>query len=487
MRWLLGAAALVLGVGLLGLSLMRATERGRFASAYSTYGAGPEGGRGVFMLADALGAAPRRWVQDLAGLPARGLLVALGGCDAAQARPLSRYEQAELSRWVAHGGHLLVAGARQYLPETFGVSFAPEDDCVDAVSDWFQTGDGGDPGHRGTRVDDAGTRVAGDRRDPADAGLGAEQGGERSVGAVVAESGFGTGGAAPASSDDQEAKGAESEPGVSWVLASPAPSGPLAGLEELVLAHPGDLVLEAGLEHDVLASVAEGPDAFDALDALPSPVTGPVAVRVPHGRGSLTVLASASLFQNRYLEHSDGGVVFARLFRSIAPEGPVLFDEYHLGVGQRRSAMRYLRERGALPVVAQILLVALVLLLRAGVPFGARLRPVPTPPPGTSSFVSALGSLFARTRDRPAAAAILAQAARRRIADHYHLGATSATGLMRQLSHGGHHQAVEAVQEIEGIERAVSEPGSLQRACLDIDAAVKRACRDALQSRGKVV
>ena len=45
------------------------------------------------------------------------MLVALGDCESGMARPLSRYEQQELARWVERGGVLLVAGARHYLPK----------------------------------------------------------------------------------------------------------------------------------------------------------------------------------------------------------------------------------------------------------------------------------------------------------------------------------------------------------------------------------
>ena len=59
-------------LGLLSTSLVvcsRVAERGRYVGAYSSYGAGPKGTRGLYLLSERLGAAPTRWAQDLAALP----------------------------------------------------------------------------------------------------------------------------------------------------------------------------------------------------------------------------------------------------------------------------------------------------------------------------------------------------------------------------------------------------------------------------------
>ncbi|HKU39837.1 MAG TPA: DUF4350 domain-containing protein, partial [Polyangiales bacterium] len=157
---------------LLVLTLDRVAERGRFASSYSSYGSGPKGSRALYLLVEQLVSPVMRWAQDLARLPARGVLVALGGCDAAMARKVSRYERQELVRWVRAGGVLIVAGAREYLPQAFGVQFKTEARCrtrwselVDSDTDEPRVGTGpaGSPAADGGGISepDAGVSDAG--------------------------------------------------------------------------------------------------------------------------------------------------------------------------------------------------------------------------------------------------------------------------------------------------------------------------------------
>ena len=93
---------------------------------------------------------------------------------------------------------------------------------------------------------------------------------------------------------------------------------------------------------------------------------GSAPVRIEIGRGSLIVLASASMFVNADLQSQGGGVLFARIVHDVAPRGPILFDEYHLGVGQRRSMMRYLRQIGGTAIVVQLLLLVAIFIWRSG-------------------------------------------------------------------------------------------------------------------------
>ncbi|MCA9535361.1 MAG: DUF4350 domain-containing protein, partial [Myxococcales bacterium] len=113
------AAALLLALGVSGIMCARVADRGRYATAYSTYSAGPEGGRALYELAHALGHPTQRWVEDLEGLPDGAVLVAMGGCLAEQHRPLSRYESERLGEWVRRGGTLMVFGAARYVPEDY--------------------------------------------------------------------------------------------------------------------------------------------------------------------------------------------------------------------------------------------------------------------------------------------------------------------------------------------------------------------------------
>ncbi len=451
--WLL-AALLVFGSG--GFVCRRVADRGRFASAYSSYGSGPEGVRALYLLAQRLGARPARWSEDLAALPAgSGMLVALGDCEDGMARPVSRYERRELTQWVQQGGVLLVAGARHYLPEGMGVDFAAEAGC------------------------EADTRFRRARRQQQEQGLPPEAlgppGGERqdagvdggqACGPAQDDAGVAAAGArAEGSGGSGGSERARAKPAVAWTLPTDAP---LRGLQPLPMREPGRLELEPDADARVILELpGHGGDGGEQ--------PRPAGVVVRHGRGHVIALASASLLQNRALGLADGGLLFARLLRAYAPAGPVLFDEYHLGVGERRSLMRYLREAGATPFIAQLLLVALLLLLRAGASFGGVREPSEPAPAGIASLVSAMGSLFARANDPAGAIRILGKQALARVAAHHHLPPSSARALARSLDERGAKQAAEAVRTIARAERILANERDLAAASRRIDEAVARA------------
>ena len=93
------ALVVLLALGASGVMCARVADRGRYATAYSTYSAGPEGAQAIYELVRRAGHPTQRWVEDLEGLPERGVLMALGGCLASQRRPLSRYERESLLAW----------------------------------------------------------------------------------------------------------------------------------------------------------------------------------------------------------------------------------------------------------------------------------------------------------------------------------------------------------------------------------------------------
>ena len=108
-------------------------------------------------------------------------------------------------------------------------------------------------------------------------------------------------------------------------------------------------------------------DACPTRSGMPeSPVQREVGVVVPHGRGQRD---RAGVRQHaaepRARARRTAACCSRGSLRAMRRAGPVLFDEYHLGVGERRSMMRYLRQAGAMPLVLQLLLVALLLLWRA--------------------------------------------------------------------------------------------------------------------------
>jgi hypothetical protein len=431
-----------------GFVCQRVAERGRFTGAYSSYGSGPLGTRALYLLAQELGGRPMHWAEDLAALPAgAGMLVALSDCKSGMARSLSRFEQQELERWIAQGGVLLVAGARHYLPKGLGVGFEPEPACT---AGWrLMKAEG----------EDQDQPFPPNAFDPKKKATG-------SAGRVARDAGLDAG----AADDEQPLTLGTRHRSRDELLWSSAIGEPLLGLEPLPMRHPGRLALEPGAQHVVILSLPEPNDA----DQFQGPRTAGVVVR--HGKGHVIVLASGSMLQNRALALADGGAMFARLLRAYASRGPVLFDEYHLGVGEKRSLMRYLRHAGAVPFIAQLSLVALLFLWRGGARFGGLRVPLEVPPAGTLSFVAALGGLFARADDPRGAMRILEKQALARVAAHHRLPASAPGNLARALAERGLREAAEAVRAIGQSERWLAEGLSLATASRKLDDAVALAC-----------
>jgi hypothetical protein len=416
----------------------RVADRGRFTGAYSSYGSGPKGARGLYLLAERLGLRPQRWAQDLAGLPRRAMLVALGDCESGMARPLSRYEERELVQWVEQGGVLLVAGVRHYLPEGLGVRFEAEPRCG--------------PSWRFLRMQE-------------EAGEGAEQEQVEQELQGPPEPGA----SAPAAGDETaEADLDEADDVLTWT--SPVDQ-PLIGLAPLPMRHPGRLVLDEDASARVILTMP------DAINMPESPVQRDVGVVVKRGNGRVIALASGSMLQNRALAAGDGGVLFARLAHAYAGEGPIVFDEYHLGVGERRSLMRYLRQAGAAPFLTQLMWIALIWLWRSGARFGGVRQPDEPAPAGTASYVTALGGLFARAGDPGGAVHLLVKQGLARVAAHHHVQPGPARKLEAELSSRGLTDAAQAVRAIASAEYgALRDAGNLAKLSREVDRAVTRAC-----------
>jgi hypothetical protein len=429
----------VVAATLLVATLDRVAERGRFATSYSSYGSGPRGSRALYLLVEQLVAPVGRWAQDLARLPNHVVLVALGGCDAAMARPVARYERQELVRWVRAGGVLVVAGARDYLPQALGVQFKFDSRCKTQWASLFEAG-------------------AKDETDSDEVPFAADGGtseGEpiAADGGVAADAGAAGGAAALPPSD------------TTWAIPMAAP---LRGLPVIPFRDAGDLVLMPDLEPEVLLGDPRRDEAGNESDVEP------LALTVKQGLGRVIVLASASMLQNAELGSSDGGELFVRLLRTYAPGMPVVFDEYHLGIGERRSLMRYLRQMGAAPIALQLLFLVAVVLWRAGARFGAVVPPAPEPPPQSASFVVALGQLYARSADARGAIELVARDAWLRIAAHHHVEPAPPARLVEALRARGADAAAEAVWEIDS---AAKSGGGVKLPVLvaRIDAALERA------------
>lgn len=406
---------------LLGVTLVRVAERGRFARPYSTYGSGAQGTRALFLLLGELGYPVLRWSQDLARLPARSTLIALGSCQSPAARPLSRYERAELTGFVERGGVLLVAGARNYLPPELGVRFEDDPECD-----------------------------AADEPEPAPPQAASAPHPDADADATHAES-------APAHTGDAQ-----------WGVPL-APS--LAGLPIVPFDKPGTLIVEDfTLAEPLLSTPAARESGGEDMPAL--------AVTFTRGRGRVIVLSSASMLQNSALDSAEGATLLTRLLHAYANRELLIFDEYHLGLGERRSLMQYLRNAGAMPLIAQLLFALGVLLWRRGARLGTPRSAVRAAGPlGTTSFVTALGGLYQRVGDRGAAIRLIARAALLRVARHHALGSLQARALERELTRRGALRAAEAVREIVSAGSAAPvEP--LPAIVRRIDAAVATARDD---------
>lgn len=433
-------ALVVLGFGAVGLVCQRVGARGRYAAAFSTYGAGPEGTRGLYLLADSLGAQPRRWAEDLGRLPEGGMLVALGSCDQLMRRELGRVERENLRAWIERGGVLVVAGVPDFLGlDELGVALVADEarcrpthgligmlaraearsreseDPDDAAAD--------DPDDDAPKLDDLPDALA---QDP--------------LGTI----------------DDLT----QEEPVAEARLAAPV-APPLLGIAPVRMQR----ALEVRLADDAQA---------ETLLALDGPNGRPAGVRVEVGQGAVIALASASAFTNGELR-GGGGVLFARLVREHAPAGPVLFDEYHLGVGQQRSMMRYLRQVGATALVVQVLLLVGFVLWRVGARFGAARRDPPPPPGGTASYVEGVARLYEKSGDPASAGRIIIRRALARIAAHHHLASTEPSRMIDRLEGRGRHAAAEAVMALaERLEDDAGEKG-LTRLTTEVDALLEKA------------
>lgn len=430
------AIALLVLVGLGGAALIaqRVAARGRFAVAYSSYGAGPSGARALFLLTESLGRRPMRWAEDFGRLPEQSVIVALGGCDLLSSRAVSRDEKKRLLAWVERGGVLFVAGAQGYLSPELGVTLERADGACDPQAGLL--------GRIVRASQDGGAAPL----EPVDAGVPTPAQIAMDPAAAIAE-----------------ATELDPLPPVQWAGSVGAP---LEGLGAVPVRDPA--LLEV---HDTAHAVV-------VLRLADERVAG---VIVRKGRGAVIALASASPLQNRELRLADGGALFARVLRAFPRSGPVIFDEYHLGVGERRSIVRYLGDLGGGPLLLQVLIVVLFALWRLGARFGGTRRPAPPPPAGTASYVAGIAALYAKAADPVATAGILAKRALVRIAAHHHLPHADAALLTKALDDRGRKEDAALVQRIAMLAAAPVNGGAeLVSRAREIDAALAAATKDEL-------
>lgn len=401
------ALVVLLGLGVSGVMCARVADRGRYATAYSTYSAGPLGTRAIHDLVRSHGHPTQRWVEDLEGLPERGVLVALGGCLATQRRPLSRYEQETLLAWVRRGGTLMVFGAERYLPDDFPAHLARlagecEAESIQELMDELTSGaeptEAVDPPSDGESVDPV-------------ADVEVERASEQ-VELLPFRATYG-----------------DEDP----VYFARTDDGPLAGLEGIPMEQPARVALAQGKTPVVLANFGERASA----------------IQLSEGEGAIVLVASASMMLNQSVLEQRGGVLMMRLLAAYArPGAAVVFDEYHLGTGSARSLVRYLRQVGVGVVLLQLLVLLAFWVLRSGRRLGELEEPPHDPPGGTVSYVAATSALYSRCADRGGIARVLLVRALERIATHHRVRAREPQQVVDQLREMRREDAAQACSEL---------------------------------------
>lgn len=208
----------------------------------------------------------------------------------------------------------------------------------------------------------------------------------------------------------------------------------------------------------------------DDIQVLLQSDAGAMAATRRVGHGSVTLVGTGSMWQNRALGQH-GAALFERLLRATGSSGPVLFDEYHMGLGERRSLMRYVRDVNATGAAFQLLLVAVLWLISRGTRLGEPRPERWQPPGGSASYVTAMGALYARSRDAQGALQVIAQRALSRIASHYHLRSVPLSQLEQALQAQGYGLAAQYAQRIQGIAAQPTENGAqLVQRSAEIDA-----------------
>lgn len=442
LAWALTALGLTVFLGYVAL---RVGERGRFALPYSTYGAGPDGARGLFELLSTERFRVAPWTEDVGRLPPGAALVLLGGCDHLGNRDMSRPERERLAEWIDAGGVFVVAGAGGYVTPELGASLRMRafEDCLE------------EPGLLSL------VRAAED--DDADAGVPAAL--------PPAAAPAGTSDEVPPDKPPAEALLPDPDATLDALdhglsLAEPTwgvpAAPPLTGMPLLGMRNAGAIELAPGADARVLASTG-----------------GKIGVvEIRRGAGYVVVIASASLLQNRDLVEHGGALLMTRLLHHYAEGRTIYFDEYHVGAGERRTMMRYLGQLGAMPLFLQGLFVLGLVLLARSRRFGGERGVEATRTSATRAFVGGLSGLYRAAKDRPGTLAILTRAALRTIAAAHRQAEVEAEPLARALEGRGRKTAAAEVRRVAQIgARPLPSAGDLARASRELDEATERATR----------
>lgn len=248
------------------------------------------------------------------------------------------------------------------------------------------------------------------------------------------------------------------------VHAQLAERGVAGGLRDLRLRAPGHVRTTFG-EWEKVAT---------------SPKDDLVVVR-RKGRGHVAVVASASFVTNRELAAGDHAALALRLLG--LGRGPVLIDEYHLGMGATDSLARTLAQRGWVPALLQLALVLALVLWRRGARFG-RAQPAPRPEtPDVTAYVDAVGRIYEQAGDAAASMEGLAAHAIGRVAARHGVRGSDPAALATALRARGRIAAAAAVEAVSARlarARASSKATSLVELARGIDHDVAPALQSAV-------
>lgn len=205
------------------------------------------------------------------------------------------------------------------------------------------------------------------------------------------------------------------------------------------LSFPQPSVYSTGVKAAASSGNSLPVDWHGQLLPVASNKDGTYLARVEVGRGRVFLAPDALLFSNMALANPDNAVLVTNLIRAHATEGAIVFDERSHG-GDAGRAIRgvayYLWRPPARWAVLQLALAVLLVGLAAGRRFGANV-PLPDRGPVTraSQFALAMGGLFGRAGRPRAAARVVGETFRRRLARRLGLSPADPDAVLAARAH----------------------------------------------------
>ena len=119
-----------------------------------------------------------------------------------------------------------------------------------------------------------------------------------------------------------------------------------------------------------------------------------IAAAFARGAGAIVVIADPALVANRFLGQADNAVAAVRL---LAPDSrPVIFDEFHHGLGPRGRPLWLVTRPGYGAVAAALLATVLLVVWREGTRLGPPIADRPIERRGIGEYLDAMGNLLSQ-------------------------------------------------------------------------------------------